>query len=410
MGILSRLFQPQANINSPALEELIRQSGGYGSSAGIQVNAESAMRQAAVYGCVKVLAEDVGQLPLILYRRTTKNGRSKRERATSHPLYPLMKLRPNGFMTSLNFREMLTAHNALRGNSFAQISRVDGGARIAELLPIHPDRVEVKRDDHWNITYHVKQADGTVKVLARKDILHICGLTLNGYSGISPLTYARETIGLALATEKFGAQLFKNGAKMGGILMHPGKFKSADTGRAVAQSFDDATSGENSHKTALLEEGMKWEKITMTSDDAQFLETRKFQIPEIARFFRMPLHKIQEMERATFSNIEQQSLDYVISTLGPWICRWEQALNMALLTNIEQLEYYFEFNVDGLLRGDIKSRYEAHARGILSGFLNRNEAREMENRDSVDELDEFLTPTNMALAGVDPTQQGGAQK
>jgi HK97 family phage portal protein len=386
-------------MDSPALADLIRTAGGY-SSSGLSINPETAMRQAAVYGCVKVLAEDVGQLPLILYKRTFKNGRDGRDRATDHPYYDLMKLRPNWFMTSFNFREMLTAHNALRGNSYAEIIRV--GTKIKALIPMHPDMVEVKCDNKWNITYAVRDAKGGQRTLDRSQVLHICGMTLNGYSGVSPITYARETIGLSMATEKYGAQMFKNGARMGGILSIPGKFKDPAMNRRVGEEFDNITNGDNAHKTLVLEEGMKWENVTMTSDDAQFLETRKFQIPEIARFFRMPLHKIQEMERATFSNIEQQSLDYVISTLGPWICRWEQALSTSLLTEKEQTEYYYEFNVDGLLRGDIKSRYEAHSRGILSGFLNRNEVRAMENRDAVEGLDEFLTPTNMAL-GTDPT-------
>jgi HK97 family phage portal protein len=193
---------------------------------------------------------------------------------------------------------------------------------------------------------------------------------------------------------------------MGGILTYPGRWKDPETSKKVGRSFDDASSGENSHSTVVLEEGLKWEKVSMTSEDAQFLDSRKFSVPEIARYFRMPLHKIQEMERATFSNIEQQSLDYVISTLGPWIVRWEQSLNMALLAEKEQNEYYYEFNVDGLLRGDIKSRYEAHSRGILAGFINRNEARAMENRDSVEGLDEFLTPMNMAFSDGTPVDQG----
>jgi len=354
------------------------------------------MRQAAVYGCVKVLAEDVGQLPLILYKRTNKAGREGRERATSHPLYNLLKLKPNGFMTSFNFREMMTAHTAMRGNGLSEIIRI--GNVVKALIPIHPDKAEINCSHPWAITYKVTHPNAKVRTLHRSNTLHVCGMTLNGFSGVSPITYARETVGLAMATEKFGSQLFKNGAKMGGVLLYPGKFKSAETGAKVAASFDDRCSGENAHGTVLLEEGMKWEKITLSSDDAQFLETRKFQIPEIARFFRMPLHKIQEMERATFSNIEQQSLDYVISTLGPWIVRWEQALTLSLLTEREQAEYYFEFNVDGLLRGDIKSRYEAHSLAIQNGFLNRNEVRTMENRDAVDGLDEFLVSLNMGGA------------
>lgn len=403
MGILTNLFQNA--ITADQCPSLVAANK---SSSGMAVNPETAMRQATVYSCVKVLSEDVAQLPLILYRRTYKNGREGRERATDHSSYRLMKLRPNQFQTSLNFREMLTAHNALRGNSYAFISRI-GRGEVKELLPIHSDRVEVKCDNNWNVTFQVHMANGALKTFDRTELLHICGMTLNGYSGLGPLSYARETIGLSLATEKYGAQLFKNGAKLGGILTYPGRFKTADTGRSVAQSFDDATSGENAHKTALLEEGMKWEKVSMTADDAQFLETRKFQIPEIARFFRMPLHKIQELERATFSNIEHQAIEYVVGTLGPWLVRWEQSLNNALLSEKEQEDYYFEFMVDGLLRGDIKSRYEAYSRGILAGFINRNEVRARENMDYAEGLDEFLTPTNMAIAGIDNQSAGGQQ-
>lgn len=406
MGILSQIFsQPQARID-PVLEELIRQSGGYGSSTGISVTPETALKCSAVYACVNVLAQSVAQIPLILYKRTYKNRREGRERATGHHLYSIIHSKPNSFMTSFAWREMLTGHNGLRGNSYSFISRNARG-EVLELIPFNPDAVKVKCENLMTgISYEVQQSTGSPRPYGRDKVFHLMGMTLNGYEGVSPLRYARETIGLSLATEKYGAQLFKNGAKMGGILMYPGKFKQAETGRTVAQSFDDATSGENSHKTALLEEGMKWEKVSMTADDAQFLETRKFQIPEIARFYRMPLHKIQELERATFSNIEQQALEFVIDTLGPWLVRWEQSINTQLLSERDQQEYYCEFLVDGLLRGDIKSRYEAHSRAILAGFLNRNEVRAMENRDPVDGLDEFMTPTNMSVGGVD-NQSGG---
>jgi len=234
------------------------------------------------------------------------------------------------------------------------------------------------------------------------------GLTLNGYEGVSPIRYAKESIGLAQATERHGANTFQNGARMGGILSYPGRFKDPATSQKVADEFDSRTNGDNAHKTIVLEEGMKWEKVTMTADDAQYLETRQFQIPEICRFFRMPPHKIGDLTRATFSNIEHQSIEYVVDTLGPWLTRWEQALNMSLLTEREQQEYYFEFLVDGLLRGDIKSRYEAYARGILSGFLTRNEVRSRENLEWLDGLDEPLTPTNMAA--VSDLAAGGSNQ
>lgn len=410
MGIITNLFNPQASALSKPLEELIRQSGGYGSVTGVTVTPDTAMKCSAVYACVNVLAQSVAQIPLILYKRTKKNGREGRERATSHPLYPIIHSRPNDFMTSFAFREMLTGHNGLRGNSYA-FKVTDSRGNILGLIPLQPDAVTIKCDNLMDgIKYEVRQSGGSSKPYDRSQIFHLMGMTLNGYEGVSPLKYARETIGLSLSTEKYGAQLFKNGAKMGGILMYPGKFKSADTGRNLAQSFDDATSGDNSHKTALLEEGMKWEKVSMTADDAQFLETRKFQIPEIARFYRMPLHKIQELDRATFSNIEQQAIEFVVDTLGPWLVRWEQSINTQLLSERDQQEYFCEFLVDGLLRGDIKSRYEAYSRGILAGFLNRNEVRARENMDYAEGLDEFLTPTNMAIAGIDPAGGDNATK
>jgi len=409
MGILAELFSPQniveGDMNS-VFQQLLAEGGFARSSTGLSISPEQALRVSAVYACVKVLSEDMAQLPLILYRRTIKNGKEAKERAVNHPLYPLLHSRPNKAMTSFNFREMLTGHNCLRGNSYAYINRV-GGGRVFELIPLSPDCVSVHRDPStWEVNYRVDMKGGTQRTMYRDEIFHLCGMTLNGYSGVTPITYGREAIGLSMATEKHGALAFKNGAKMGGILMYPGKFKNEDTSRKVGDSFDAATSGSNAHKTVVLEEGMKWQETSMTHDDAQFLETRKFQIPEIARLFRMPLHKIQELERATFSNIEQQSLDYVISTLGPWMCRWEQALSISLLTEQEQKDYYFEFLVDGLLRGDIKSRYEAHARGILAGFLNRNEVRAMENRDPVDGLDEYLVPVNMFIVGQEPPQGG----
>lgn len=410
MSIISLLFNPQASATTPdAIREMLA-NGGYGSSSGVSVTPETAMRCSAVYACVNVLSQSIAQIPLILYKRTMKNGREGRERATKHPLYSVIHNKPNNLMTSYLFRQMLTAHTNLRGNSYAFKIRGSLG-NVTGLIPIMPDSVTVKCDNLMDgIKYEVKQAGGGQNIYSREQIFHLMGMTLNGYEGVTPLKYARETIGLSLATEKYGAQLFKNGAKMGGLLMYPGKFKSADTGTKVAESFDAASSGDNAHKTVLLEEGLKWEKVSMTADDAQFLESRKFQIPEIARFFRMPLHKIQEMDRATFSNIEHQSIEFVVDTLGPPIVNWEQSLNSQLLSEKDQQEYFCEFLVDGLLRGDIKSRYEAYSRGILSGFLNRNEVRARENMDYADGLDEFLTPTNMALAGIDPAGGDNAQK
>ena len=407
MGWIERLMQPKAEAigSDSILKQLL---AGASSSTGISVTPETALRASAVYACVAVRAQSIAQLPVNLYRRTYKNGREGKEKATDHPLYAKLHLRPNGYMPVFNFKEMLTAHNDLRGNSYAFINRV-GGGRIAELVPLHPDNVKIELDAvRMEPKFSVKMKAGSFEEVRRDQIFHLCGMTFNGWSGVTPITYARETIGLSLAAEKFGALSFKNGAKMGGVLLYPGHFKHAETAAAVGESFDAKTSGDNAHKTIVLEDGMKWEKISMTHDDAQYLETRQFQVPEVARFFRMPLHKIQELTRATFSNIEQQSIEFVTDCIGPPIVRWEQALNIQLLTEKEQLEYFFEFNVDALMRGDIKSRYEAYSRGILAGFLNRNEVRAKENMDWAEGLDEFLQPSNMFIA--EGQQTGGNQQ
>jgi HK97 family phage portal protein len=274
------------------------------------------------------------------------------------------------------------------------ISRTQGG-RILELIPLHPDRVTIKLNDIGARVYEYRPEKGETRTLPQSDVLHVMGLSLNGWSGVSPITYARDTIGLMQATERHGSKVFSNGARMGGILSVPGTFKDPKTKDRIGDEFDATTSGENAHKTIVLEQGMKWEKVTMSNDDAQYLVTRQFQIPEIARFFRMPLHKIGDLTRATFSNIEQQNIDYVVDCLSPWLTRWEQAMNMSLLNEAEQQEYYFEFLVDGLLRGDIASRYTAYNKGIFSGFLTRNECRQRENLNWIEGLDEPLRPLNM---------------
>lgn len=402
--ILRSLFSNHSDIQGDMNTVLKQLLGGYPSQSGISVSPDSAMRTAAVYACVKVLSEDIGKLPCILYRRTTKGGRDSRVRATEHPLYRIINVKPNSLQTPMGFRETGTASAVMRGNAISYISRV-GSGRVSELIPLHPDNITIKINDIGSREYEYRPEKGAHRTLPQSDVLHVMGLSLNGWSGCSPITYAKETIGLTQATERHGAKVFSNGARMGGILYHPGRFKDPGTGKRVGMEFDEITSGENAHHTVVLEEGMKWEQVAMNADDAQYLETRQFQIPEIARFFRMPLHKIGDLTRATFSNIEHQSLEYVIDTLGPWLVRWEQAMNIALLTQKEQEEYYFEFLVDGLLRGDIKSRYEAYSRGILSGFLTRNECRQRENLEWIDGLDEPLTPSNMAL-GADPVQGG----
>lgn len=390
MSFLHSLFQPQARIDSSSeLFKELMAIGGYGTSkSGITVTPATAMRCSAVFACIKVISETVSQLPIVLYR---KKGTSK-EKAVDHPLYSLIGLKPNGFNNSMQFREMLTAHYNLRGNSFAFINRV-GNGRIYELLPLHPDMVFVNRDPWtWEVTYTISQKKGINGIYGPKYVLHLMGMTLDGYRGLTPLSYARETIGLSLATEKFGGQLFGNGAKPGGILTYPGKFKTADESRNVGLAFDEATNGENAQGTIVLEDGTTWARMSLTSEDSQFLETRQFQVPEIARFWRMPLHKIQDMSASTNNNIEQQALEFLTDCMMPHFVRWEMALNTQLLTVDEQKEYFFKFDVDDILRADMKSRFEAYASAVTSRIFNPNECREKEDMNPYPGGEEYANP------------------
>jgi HK97 family phage portal protein len=294
-------------------------------------------------------------------------------------------------------------HLALRGNAFAFINRTRSGTPI-ELLPIPPDNMNVLMLPGYQLQYTATLADGTTKVLDPVNVLHVRGMSLNGWMGVSPIAFARDSIGLALATERFGAQLFRNGAKVGGVLQHPGKM-SKDAHERLRTSFDAAHSGDGNHSTALLEEGMTYNKVSMTAEDSQFLETRKYQRSEIASIFRVPPHMIADLERATFSNIEQMALEFVTFSLMPWLNRIERALERDLLRPAERAEYCIEFDEKQLLRGDAAARAAYYTSGITNGWLTRNEARVEEGYNPIEGLDEPLVPLNMVEEGDQPVAQ-----
>jgi len=398
VGFLNRILSPGREIKSSADLESFLRGGIGGSSSGVNVTPDSAMTIAAVFACVRVLSESVAQLPLVLYRRLPEGGKV---RAVEHPLYPILHDAPNDFQTSFEWREMKQGHTALRGNSYSFINRA--GGQVRELLPIHPDKVEPKQED-WKVTYKVQMGSGNTREFKQGDILHIRGLSSDGVMGLSPVKLFREAMGLALATEKHGAKLFGNGTRLGGILKHPGTLSENGAAR-LKQSWEDAHAGvDNAFKTALLEEGISWEAVGMTSEDAQFLETRKFQKTEIASIFRVPPHLIGDLERSTNNNIEHQGLEFVIYTLTPWLRRWESALGKALLPPEQRGEYFIEFLVDGLLRGDFKTRMEGYASALNNGWLNPNEVREMENRNPIEGGDQYLRPLNLAPLGDPPEE------
>lgn len=355
-----------------------------GTTSGKPVNEHSAMQMTAVYSCVRILAEAIAGLPLHLYHYTDAGGK---EKAFDHPLYFLLHDEPNPEMTSFVFRETLMTHLLLWGNAYAQIIR-NGKGEVIALYPLMPNRMTVDRDERGQLYYTYNRSNdeaptmkGSSVVLKPSDVLHIPGLGFDGLVGYSPIAMAKNSIGMAIACEEYGAKFFANGATPGGILEHPGTVKDP---AKVRESWNTAFGGSsNSNKVAVLEEGMKYTPISISPEQAQFLETRKFQIDEIARIFRIPPHMIGDLEKSSFSNIEQQSLEFVKYTLDPWVSRWEQSMIRSLLTSNDKKEYFIKFNVDGLLRGDYQSRMNGYAIGRQNGWMSANDIRELENLDLI---------------------------
>ena len=355
-----------------------------GSSSGKAVTERSAMQMTAVYSCVRILAEAIAGLPLHLYKYTENGGK---EKAIDHPLYLLLHDEPNPEMSSFVFRETLMTHLLLWGNAYAQIIR-NGKGEVVALYPLMPNKMSVDRDEKGNLYYSYNRTEdeaptmkGSTVILRPEDVLHVPGLGFDGLVGYSPIAMAKNAIGLAIATEEYGAKWFANGAAPSGVLEHPGTIKDPSRVRDAWQSQFGGSS--NSGKIAVLEEGMKYTPITIAPEQAQFLETRKFQINEIARIFRVPPHMVGDLEKSSFSNIEQQSLEFVKYTLDPWVVRWEQSIMRRLLSPEEKRSYYVKFNLEGLLRGDYQSRMNGYAIGRQNGWMSANDIRELENLDRI---------------------------
>ena len=354
-------------------------------TSGKPVNERTAMQTTAVYACVRILAEAVASLPLHVYEYQDDGGKKL---VHDHPLYYLLHDEPNPEMTSFVFRETLMSHLLIWGNAYAQIIR-DGAGRVLGLYPLLPDKMEVQRDDKGNIYYvYSRNSDenpmfkeyGNIKLKA-EDVFHIPGLGFDGLIGYSPIAMAQNAVGMTRACEEYGASFFANGANPGGVLEHPGVLKDPSK---VRESWNSVYRGvSNAHKIAVLEEGMKYQQIGIPPEEAQFLETRKFQINEIARLYRIPPHMVGDLDKSSFSNIEQQSLEFVKYTLDPWVIRWEQSLQRSLLLPGEKGKYFIKLNVDGLLRGDYQSRMNGYAVGRQNGWFSANDIREMENMNPI---------------------------
>ena len=382
---VSRLDQPES--------WLLRSLGA--NLAGVSVNTDSALGISAVYACVRILAESVASLPLKLYQ---KRGDERRE-SPENPLYRLLKEEPNAAQTSFEFREMLQGHLGLRGNAYARIIR-DGGGRVIQLEPLHPADVEVREYNGGRIIYHVEG-----EAVDPYFILHIKGLSSDGIKGLSPIALLRETLGLAIAARQHGNTLFGNNATPGGVLKTP-MAMTAEQVQKLREDWDKMHKGvDNSGRPAILYGGMEWQSVGINNQDAQFLEGRRFDVEEIARAYRIPLHLLQSTEKATSwgSGIEQQNIGFLEYTLRPWLVRWEQSLNRVLLTESQKGQgYYFKFNLDALLRGDFKTRMEGYRTGIEAGIFSINEVRRLEDLNPLagDEGDTHYRPLNTAPAAT----------
>ena len=374
--------QPQEKRNQK-LDDFIRgvdMNASGMSNSGVPIDEDSALKISAVYACVKVISETIASLPLKLLKEEENGDYSK---AKQHPLYDLLTECPNDEMSAFTFREMMMTNLLLWGNAYALIRRNRQGD-IVELYPLKAKNMNVSRDSTRALKYEYTSEDESqakTKTYTARQVLHIPAFSFDGVKGVSPITYAREAMGLALATEEFGARWFGNGARPSGILQHPGTLKNPEK---LRESWNKVYQGvSNSHKIAVLEEGMTYHNIGMSPEDSQFLQTRSFQLNEICRIFRVPPHLVGDLSRSTFSNIEHQGIEFITHTIRPWLTRWEQAIKRSLLTDEERTIYFPKFKVDALMRGDFNSRMAGYATARQNGWMSANEIRALEDMNRI---------------------------
>lgn len=380
-------------------------------SSGKSVTPSSALQMSAVYACVRVISETVASLPLGVYEETETGSR----KAVDHPLYHLLHDEPNPEMTSFTLRETMMSHLLLWGNSYCQIIR-SGRNSILGLYPLLPDQMVVDRDSRGQLTYTYTTSEGRTVRLDPTEVLHIPGLGFDGVMGYSPIALEKNAIGLGLAAEEYGGKFFNNGARPSGVLKHPNTVKDV---KKLRENWEAVYGGSaNAGRTAVLEEGMDYKPISMSNNEAQFLETRKFQVSEICRIFRVPPHMIGDLEHATFSNIEHENISFAVHTIRPWLVRIEQSMDRQLFPEMEKGRFHSQFNLDGLMRGDYKSRMEGYAIARQNGWMSSNDIRMLENLNPIPEEEggnAYLVNGNMisisaaqkALPSGTKQQQGG---
>lgn len=399
MGLLSRAT---SGIATPEQWLVDWFKGGQQSSAGVTVNTTEALGSSAFFAGVRVISEDVGSLPLILYLQQERG----KQRAKDHPLYPILKEAANPLMTAMQLRETLTGHVLTWGDGFAYVDRRDGF--VESVWPLRPDRMVTKVDrdslGRPTVEHAYDDPENGIRVrLPRDRVFRVSGLGFDGIRGYSLVAMHRNAIGLSLAMEEYGSRFFANGSRPSGVLKHP-RTVSPEARDRIKNDWERLHQGlDNAQRVAILEEGVEWQQVGLPMEDTQFLEGRKFQVTEMARILRVPPHKLADLERATFSNIEDQGIDYLTSSLRTWLIRWEQAISLRLLTQGERERGLFaEHIVEDLLRGDIKTRYDAYATGRQWGWLNGDDIAEKENMDPLPDGQgtAYLVPLNMQPAPV----------
>jgi len=408
VGILSRikgLFQRRSSAANPS-EWLVKMFGGAVSASGLSIAEEDMLKVSAVFACVNLISNTIASLPLPVYRRLQPRGK---ERARDHYLYDILQYEPNPEMTAFDFRKAMQVQLELYGNAYANIV-YDMAGRVKELWPIPTPYVRPVIDDSRMIkAYEVSLPDGKVAVLPRDEMFHLRGLG-DGFMGFKPLQYARELVGLALAAEQYGASFFANGAVASGIVEFPGRL-TPEALQQFKESFKEKYEGlGNKHRIIFLEQGLKFNQLTIPNDNAQFLETRKYQVEEVARFFGVPPHKIGALDRATFSNIEHQAMEFVQDCIRPRVVNWEQQIRRQLFRAADKKQYFAEHILEGLLRGDAQSRAAYYRVGRNDGWLSANDIRELENMNPIPAEqggDDYLINGNMVPIRAILQEKGG---
>lgn len=404
--IASGLFERRAlkldasHPRDPAVLDIL--GIGRESATGIAVDDRSALAMSAVWASIQVLCNAISAAPLIVYERQSPRGK---RRAVDHHLYPLLHHRPNPEQTSAEWLSMMMVGLCTRGNGISQIVR-DQADRARELWPLRPDRTRMARNPAGKLVYVTRLASGAEHAIPREDIYHVRGLSSDGLWGLSPIDAAREAIGLGLAHERYSARFFKNDARPGGVLEHPGNLSKDGFDRLKADWKNIHEGLDNTARVAILEEGMKFHDVGITPEAAEFVAGRNFQVRDIARFFNVPLHMIQDLERATFANIEHQSSGFVRYTMLPWFRRFEQRALADLLSPREQATHFVEFLVDGLERGDLQSRTSHYREMFGIGALSPNDIRSLENMNPREGGDEYFVPLNFAPSSQIPEPEG----